>query len=386
MTLRVAFRITNPEGWTGGVNYILNICRVLRAHAPQIRPIIFAPEDISQGLAQSILEASGALPIALRDRSRWDEVLAIPGWREQASQKAFRAAAINVVFEATGFYGPRPGFAVVSWLPDFQNRRLPHLFSPVQRLVRDLRYRLILRTRSHVMLSSQDAFRDMTEFYGQRSRSVAVIPFALRTGPMPTFAAGEEARQRLGLPDRFLFLPNQFWIHKNHRVVVEALGRLQPDSRPVIAASGLPHDPRAPGLVDELKARIAELGVGESFRILGLLDYRDILALNARADALVNPSRFEGWSTTVEEAKALGTPLVLSSLPVHREQVADEALYFDPDDPDDCARALAAAAAAPARSPEPLAGLVERGEFAQRRFAGQLSRLFLQAAGRAGEA
>jgi len=116
------------------------------------------------------------------------------------------------------------------------------------------------------------------------------------------------------------------------------------------------------------------------------LDYRDILALNARADALVNPSRFEGWSTTVEEAKALGTPLVLSNLPVHREQVAERALYFDPDDPEDCARALAAAAAAPARTPEPLSGLVEGGEFAQRRFADQLSRLFLQAAGRAGQA
>ena len=36
--------------------------------------------------------------------------------------------------------------------------------------------------------------------------------------------------------------------------------------------------------------------------------------------ALLNPSHFEGWSTTVEEARALGVPMLLSDLDVHLEQ------------------------------------------------------------------
>ena len=34
------------------------------------------------------------------------------------------------------------------------------------------------------------------------------------------------------LPDRFVYLPNQFWVHKGHRLVIEALAELpanQPD-------------------------------------------------------------------------------------------------------------------------------------------------------------
>jgi glycosyltransferase involved in cell wall biosynthesis len=45
--------------------------------------------------------------------------------------------------------------------------------------------------------------------------------------------------------------------------------------------------------------------------------------------AVVNPSLFEGWSTTVEEARALGVPMVLSDLPVHKEQAEGIAHFFD---------------------------------------------------------
>ena len=45
--------------------------------------------------------------------------------------------------------------------------------------------------------------------------------------------------------------------------------------------------------------------------------------------AVINPSLIEGWSTTVEEAKSLGVPLILSDIPVHREQ-NQEVMFFDP--------------------------------------------------------
>ena len=45
--------------------------------------------------------------------------------------------------------------------------------------------------------------------------------------------------------------------------------------------------------------------------------------------AVLNPSLFEGWSTTVEEARALQVPMVLSDLPVHQEQADGIARFFD---------------------------------------------------------
>lgn len=344
MALRVAFRLGGPRSWTGGVNYILNMCRVLKAHAPGIEPVIFAPADIEPWVQVAAEATTGAPPLPLRDRGRSDELLALAGVEERRAVAAFRAAEIDLVFESVGFYGRRPSFPMVSWLPDFQHRALPHLFTRKAWHIRDARCRMILASREHILLSSEDARADLLRYYGRPRGQVHVVPFAVRLEPRPTWADGEAVRLAHGLPEHFLFMPNQFWVHKNHRLVVEALGRMAPAARPTIAATGSPHDPRAPDLMDQLKARIAELGVTEQFRLLGMLPYRDILALNARCDALVNPSLFEGWSTTVEEAKALGTPMILSDLSVHREQVHDKAIFFDPHDAEACMAALGARA------------------------------------------
>lgn len=54
----------------------------------------------------------------------------------------------------------------------------------------------------------------------------------------------------------------------------------------------------------------------------------------------MQPSLFEGWSSFVEEARALGLPALLSDIPVHREQNPPGAKYFDPHDPEQLAGLL----------------------------------------------
>lgn len=55
------------------------------------------------------------------------------------------------------------------------------------------------------------------------------------------------------------------------------------------------------------------------------------------AVSIINPSFFEGWSTTVEEAKSLGKNLILSNIGVHKEQAAPGARYFNKDSPEELA-------------------------------------------------
>ena len=85
---------------------------------------------------------------------------------------------------------------------------------------------------------------------------------------------------------------------------------------------------------------IEELDLGDRFRILGLIPRRDVVSLLRSCKCLINPSLFEGWSSTVEEARAFGVPMLLSDIPVHREQMGDEATYFDPEDASDLAQKL----------------------------------------------
>jgi len=74
--------------------------------------------------------------------------------------------------------------------------------------------------------------------------------------------------------------------------------------------------------------------------LLGLVPYDDLSSLMHHALAVINPSLFEGWSTTVEEAKSQGKTVLLSDIPVHREQVPKRGHYFRPDAPEELAEAM----------------------------------------------
>jgi len=96
----------------------------------------------------------------------------------------------------------------------------------------------------------------------------------------------------------------------------------------VVAASGKQYDPRAPEYFPEFERKLKARGLESSFRLMGLIPYAHLSALMRCCQVMLNPSLFEGWSTTVEEARALATPMLLSDLDVHREQMGSEARYF----------------------------------------------------------
>jgi glycosyltransferase involved in cell wall biosynthesis len=191
------------------------------------------------------------------------------------------------------------------------------------------------------MLSSEDARADCERFHPASKGRTAVVRFAVPRTPVDAVAA-RQAADRHGLPKTFFYLPNQFWIHKNHALVIEALAILRARGQSmVVAASGNQSDPRDPDHFRKLKALAEHAGVSDLFRPLGLIPYADVALLMRASTAMINPSLFEGWSTTVEEARSTGTPMILSNLGVHREQAGEGAIYFDPNRPEALADALA---------------------------------------------
>jgi hypothetical protein len=76
---------------------------------------------------------------------------------------------------------------------------------------------------------------------------------------------------------------------------------------------------------------IAQEGLHGQVIVLGLVSRTELVSLMRAAAVVVQPSRFEGWSTSIQDAQALGRPLLCSDLRVHREQ-APGALGFFPVD------------------------------------------------------
>lgn len=226
----------------------------------------------------------------------------------------------------------------ISWIPDFQHVHLPRFFEPGELTSRDSQFKTLLDRSDLVIVSSNAARNDLAGFSPCHLSKARVLPFC-SLPPELDVNGKEDLRSLYDLADQFFYLPNQFWAHKNHLLAVEALARLRerwPQAQ--IVCSGALSDYRNPAHIEVLRRRISELGLQDAFKLLGLIPYKHIPRLMVQSSAVINPSYFEGWSTTVEEAKAVGVPLLLSNLPVHLEQCpAGEALFFSPDDSDDLA-------------------------------------------------
>ena len=388
--IRVAFPVIGGWGSTGGYNYLLNLVRVCQTYAPgRFVPVIFFGADSVESDRRPFQDIAGVEVVVDRafgaaGRSRRIVEALILG-QDGAARRAFREQGVDVVFEAAQFYGWCLGLPTIAWIPDFQHHRLPHLFSPAARLRRAIGFNAQIMAGRRIMLSSQDACADCVKAHPTAQGQTTIVRFATpRTEPVNLVEALACA-DGYGLPETFFFLPNQFWIHKNHQLVIDALAVLVGrGKRFTVVASGGQNDPRDPGHFARLMARARDLGVDDLFKPLGLIPYPDIALLMRASTALINPSRFEGWSTTVEEAKATGTPLLLSDLPVHREQTEnDVVIYFDPDRPESLACAIEKVTAEPPGNRDDAATLAaRRSGLAAEAFALEFCALIEAAAGR----
>lgn len=336
--LRVAFPAIPRRLWVGGYNYQCNLFAALSRYCPgQITPVVFAsPEGDPAELAA--LSQIPAVELAYSHiflfENRHSRLPAAIMWGlDRPAAAEFGAKGIDVVFENGRFFGWRLPFPAVAWFPDFQHGRLPQLFSPAARWRRELGFRAQIMSGRHIMLSSKSAFDDLRKYYPRMTNDVSVVRFA--TQPEATLLTADPAAilAEYDLPQAYFYLPNQFWRHKNHQIVIDALAILRERGRDVVvAASGIPKDLREADYFENLMRQVKARGLEMNFRYLGIIPLAHVYALLRACVALINPSRFEGWSTTVEEAKSFGVPMILSDLDVHREQAATSANYFGLDD------------------------------------------------------
>lgn len=370
--LRIAFTNIPRRLWVGGYNYQRNLFEALHRYSPGvITPVLFAgtADDNQEIAALASIPAvevvcSPAFNHAPAGLARATNLArAVAFGLDGAAVAEFELRKIDMVFESARFFGWRLPFPAVAWFPDFQHRLLPHLFSRSAYWRRDLGFRIQIASGRHIMLSSASALADLNRFYPGLSNRVSVVRFA--TQPSPGLLATNPSEVTAGycLPSHFFYLPNQFWRHKNHRIVVDAIDLLKRRGLDVVvAASGNTQDSREPGLFEMTMRQVMSRGLEANFRHLGMMPLDHVYALLRVSIALINPSECEGWSTTVEEAKSFGVPMILSDIGVHREQTQGRARYFGIHDAEALANQMSEVlqAADPARARDLLPNIEQR--------------------------
>jgi glycosyltransferase involved in cell wall biosynthesis len=232
------------------------------------------------------------------------------------------------------------GIPYVMAIHDLQHRLQPEFPEVSQNgewESREYLFRNGARQGTVLVADSEVGKEDILRFYGPYGVTpdrVKVLPF-LPAAYLPS-GVSECERQRVRatyrLPERYLFYPAQFWPHKNHARIVEALGVLKQKHglRPPIVFCGSHSGGLRRATFLEVRSRAGLLGIQDQIHYLGYVPDRDMAALYAGAVALLMPTFFGPTNIPVLEAWAFGCPVMTSDIRGIREQAGDAAVLVDP--------------------------------------------------------
>jgi glycosyltransferase involved in cell wall biosynthesis len=218
--------------------------------------------------------------------------------------------------------------------PDFQFRYFPQFFTAEEIRVTEERWSEVAEHAAGVFTISEATASDALNSHPDIKSKLYVCGFPPVFPPESLTLAPDEVRRKFSLPRSFFLVSNQFWEHKNHMLVFRALHLLKQQGHepPVVAFTGRPYDHKRPGVFSEMLRFVHEHDLHEYCRLLGVLPRNEQVALIRAAEAVIQPSKFEGRGAITEETCLLGTQLLCSDLPSHRELDLPDAIFFDTDD------------------------------------------------------
>ena len=341
MQLKIGLHIMGGMRWTAGEIYLRNLCYSLRHMGPkELRTSLLVAEELpaTRDYARTI-EADDVL-VYHRPR-RWTPLWGINAltrrlWsRDIVMGGVLREHGINVVFGPT-LVDKYCRIATLAWIYDFQHIHLPSMFSDEEQLCRDRVFHQCARSATRIIVDTESSRKDFASFAPRYVGKVrALSPISYIPDSVYDSDLGALLKQ-YHLPEKFVYLPNQFWKHKNHEIVFRAVKGLKDRGvRISVVCTGNPMDYRHITHFADLFEKLSRWNIREEVLYLGLVPHDHVLMLMRQSLCVMNPSLFEGWGITVDEARSLGKRALLSDIPAHREQSPAKAAFFHPQDCDD---------------------------------------------------
>ncbi len=342
--IRIGIIFSYEEKWIGGTYYCLSIIKALNFlsddQKPQIVAFVYKNEDkkVLQDLNYPYLTIHKLdvqskflrrLDLRIKQLSRW-RIQPIDFWRNRK---------IDVVYL---FRHDIPYFKAlpnkVFWVADFQEFVLRSYFTDEEFEIRSAVPRYVADTNYTLIVSSEDSKRDFVKFFPNHQCQVRVVHFA-SLHPELNGISIDSLKEKYGITKRYFLCANQFWQHKNHMIILKALMLMPEKERSgfQVIFTGKNFDYRTNNYFPSLEKFIKENNLGDCVKYIGFIDRKEQLILMDKAEAVIQPSLFEGWSTSVEDAKHLNQLIILSNISVHKEQRNENGILFDPNDEGDLA-------------------------------------------------
>jgi len=170
--------------------------------------------------------------------------------------------------------------------------------------------------------------------YGIDQNRLMAMPFSPSPFLENKASVNVDVVQKYNLCEDYFFYPAQFWAHKNHIRILQALLLLKKQGEEcnvVFCGSDK-------GNLDYIRQVINDDGLNGQVKMLGFVPVEDMRNLYQHCRAVVMPSYFGPTNIPPLEAWMSGKPLIYSD--IFMKQVGDAAICVDPDSAEELAMAM----------------------------------------------
>jgi glycosyltransferase involved in cell wall biosynthesis len=209
----------------------------------------------------------------------------------------------------------------IAYLYDLQHLHMPWYFSSEERNGRADCFNKLKQQAHALMFNSHYILHEFASCYGLPDRRpVFSLPFAPQ-------ARAEWLNNDFLSPHGssssrpYLVVCNQFWIHKNHMIVLEAFEQISHLCDLDLVFTGALHDYRGHEHIMHFLDKLTNMSELERVHVLGDVPKLQQIHILSHATMLIQPSTYEGGpgGGAVYDAIAMGVPVLLSDIEVNRE-------------------------------------------------------------------
>jgi glycosyltransferase involved in cell wall biosynthesis len=197
-------------------------------------------------------------------------------------------------------------------------------------LYREYVYKKNLPLAYRVITESNFLKKKIIKFYKLKYKSVISIPnvpsLLLKSKKGLSITS---IKKKFNISSSFYFYPAQFWEHKNHMIILEAVKILNLKNIYVkFIFCG-----KDKGNLKSIVKKIDEYQVKKNVKIIDYVNDEELLLLYKLSKALIMPTYFGPTNIPPIEAWSLHVPVAYSSL--NRNHGKNAAIYFNPDSPNE---------------------------------------------------
>jgi glycosyltransferase involved in cell wall biosynthesis len=377
---KILFIIKGGSEWIGGLHYTRNLIKTVHGYCEENNiPVslfllvydetqVALFNDVASSLTRIFVYNKDLPPFTLLNRIRW-RMSRMRGIFNGRLDAFAIQQQIDFIYPAL----PRKDFRkyrFAEWIPDFQYRHYPDGSNTEEIEGRIKEFGFISNNAPLIYVSSEHGKKDCEELFPVSRGKIDVMRFCVHADPVQFATPLQTLLDRFHIPRKYFIVSNLLAPTKNLQVVIKAVALLKKQGIDVpVVVTGDIHDYRNPGFKHTIFQLISENNVRENMIMLGLTDRLVQKQLLVNSMAIIQPSRFEGWNTLVEEAKFLNKHIILSDIPVHLEQNPVAGTFFRDNDEHDLAGKLQQAYTAPVPQEETAIGISEQYKKNIREFA-----------------